>query len=368
VGTADDDSIPVSQETFKLPRALLNWDMPSQRGVAGRGQRAELDPDFTPVSGRDPFAGSRAEAYAPSDSFEDDPTRAIAIMPRPPDLPDVPDAPEGLLARAAEHVDAVLGRAVQLWRDHPLRAAAIMVGVALIAYFAVDAARHRVNRSTQTIMTPAAAMRAVGPITVEQLSETRQPRDKAAAPLRGKQAGAPARASVGRRARETPVAAVPASKNAGAQAIAPVQPKSRSAERSSTPVSSSSAGLPAWGAEAVRDFAGAKSSTAAPVAARSQALTAKPAPPSAEIPPPVAAAPPAREEPKPAPVVAAKPPEPPAPVAPPPPSKPLTMEQMLNQVEEAAQAQRKKAGLKAPKTSAHDAELDALINGAMKKK
>jgi hypothetical protein len=44
------------------------------------------------------------------------------------------------------------------------------------------------------------------------------------------------------------------------------------------------------------------------------------------------------------------------------------MEEMLNQVEEAAQAQRKKAGLKAPQTSPHDAELDALINGAMASK
>jgi hypothetical protein len=39
---------------------------------------------------------------------------------------------------------------------------------------------------------------------------------------------------------------------------------------------------------------------------------------------------------------------------------------MLNQMEEAAQAQRKKAGLKASKSSERDAELDALISGAMK--
>jgi hypothetical protein len=41
---------------------------------------------------------------------------------------------------------------------------------------------------------------------------------------------------------------------------------------------------------------------------------------------------------------------------------------VLNQVEAAAQAQRKQAGLKAPKTSKRDAELDALISGATKSK
>jgi hypothetical protein len=44
------------------------------------------------------------------------------------------------------------------------------------------------------------------------------------------------------------------------------------------------------------------------------------------------------------------------------------MDEVLNQVEEAAQAQRKQAGLKAPKASKRDAELDDLINGAMKPK
>jgi hypothetical protein len=358
VGTADDDSIPVSQETFKLPRALLNWDTSSQRG-----QRAELDPDHTPAGRRGSFASSRAQAYAASDSFEDDPTTAMAIMSRPPDPL---DAPEDLLAHEAEHSDSVLARALQLWRHHPLGTAAIMVGVALVTYFAVDAARQRTNKSSHTLLTPAAALRTVGPIIVQQLSEP------VAAPPRGKQADTAGKRSAGRRARETPLAAVPASKNAGDQAIASAQPKSRPAERSSTSVSSGSAGLPAWGAETVRGFSGASSSKAASVPARPQALTAKPAASSVDTPPPAAAyAPVAREQPKPPPVVAAKPIEPPVPVALPPapaPSKPLTMEEMLNQVEEAAQAQRKKAGLKAPKTAQHDAELDALINGAMKKK
>lgn len=82
----------------------------------------------------------------------------------------------------------------------------------------------------------------------------------------------------------------------------------------------------------------------------------------------------AREQPKDAPVVAGKsavppkPAEPAKPAAPARPSKPLTMDQVLNQVEEAAQAQRKQAGLKAPAAGKHDAELDALINGAMKSK
>jgi hypothetical protein len=156
----------------------------------------------------------------------------------------------------------------------------------------------------------------------------------------------------------------PVSKSGGYQAVAPAQ--SSRAERSNKAGTSSSLGLPAWGVEAVREFSSEKSSANASVTSDSQTLTAKPASSNADTPAPM--------QPKTEPVAAAKPAEPvktaePAkPVAPPPPSKPLTMEEVLNQVEEAAQAQRKQAGLKAPKTSKRDAELDDLINGAMKPK
>jgi hypothetical protein len=318
---AEDDSGAVSQGEFKLPRALLNLDRLSPRHA--------LDPVRTPVSHRDPLAGSRAEARASSDEFED--------------------------------VDAALSRTARLWRDHPLRTAAIVAGVALISYFGVDGARNRGSRSPQTLPAPAAALSVPVPI-VEQLSEARQPLETEAAPLRGKQ-------TVGRRAPETPFAGVPAGKDSGDQAIVSAQAKSRPAERSSTSVPSSSAGLPAWGAESLRAFSEAKSSKAASMTAGSQAHTAKPASSSADVPPPLAADPRGeREQPKPALVVAAKPAEPPEPLAPPRPNTPLTMEQMLNQVEEAAQARRKKEGLKAPRTSQRDAELDELINSTMASK
>jgi hypothetical protein len=363
VPTADDDSSPVSHGEFKLPRALLNWDAAPRRGVAGRGMREELDTQPTPVSRRAPFAGSHAEARASSDAFDDDPTVAIPVVPHTPDRP---DAPQGLLARGAVHLDAAFAHAVQLLRDRPLRTAAIVAGIALITYLAVDGARQRSNWSSQTLLTPPAAVRAAGPIIVEQLSETRRPGETVAAPLRSKRTDTPDRRS-GRRARETPFAAMPASNHNGDQAIAPAQPKSGSAERSGTSVASSSAALPAWGAEATRDFSGATSNKPATVTTGSQALTARPAASSADTPPTMAASPPGpRDESTSALGVAAKLAEPTEPVAPQRPSTPLTMEQMLNQMEEAAQAQRKKAGLKASKSSERDAELDALISGAMK--
>lgn len=203
-----------------------------------------------------------------------------------------------------------------------------------------------------------AAPRPVPLPIVEQLSEAHQPLETEAAPLRGKQTGA-------RRAPEAPLASVPEGKERGDQAIVSAQSKSRPAEPSSTPVPSSSAGLPPWGAESLSAFSAAKSSKTASTTQASQAHTAKPASSSADMPPALAADPHGeREQPKPARVVAAKLAELPVSVAPLLPNTPLTMEQLLNQVEEAAQARRKDEGLKAPKTSQRDAELDALINGA----
>jgi hypothetical protein len=368
VPTADDDSGPISQGEFKLPRALLHWEAAPPRGLAGRGRSDALETYPMPITRREAFGGSRAPAHAVGEAFDDDPTVAIPVVTYTRDRP---DAPQGLLARGAAHLGTALTHAVRLWRDHPLRTAAIVAGVALGAYLAVDGARHRTDRSSQTILSATAAVRAAGPIVVEQLSEARQPGEAVAASQRDRRTDAPGRASVGgRRTREAPFATVAASENGGGRASAPAQSKPSTIELPSTPVARGSAGLPAWGAEAVRDFSGAKSSKASSVMTGSQPLKAKPASSSADIPPPVAAASPpaAREESKPAPAVAAKVAEPPEPVAPARPSTPLTMEQMLTQVEEAAQAQRKKAGLKAPKSSERDAELDALINGAMKKK
>jgi hypothetical protein len=354
VRTADDDSGPVQYEPFKLPRAVLNWNTPFPRAVAGHGQRGEFDADRTPVSHRDPLADSRTEPGASTDEFDDEPTTAIPVpmlLPRPilPRTRERPDAPQVLRGRGAVHLDAALARAAQLWRDRPLLTAAMIAGVALIAYLAVDGARQRASSGSQTLLAPAPALPAAAPIIVEQLNEARQPRETGAAPLRGEQSDKRGRRSAGRRAHETSFVATPASKSSGYQAIAPAPSKStsRQAERSSTSVASSSAGLPAWGAEAVRDFSGGTRAREQPKPA--PIVTAKPAEP-------------------PAPAVAAKPAEPPAPAAPPRPSKPLTMDEMLNQVEEAAQAQRKRAGLKAPKTSQRDAELDELISGAMQSK
>jgi hypothetical protein len=323
VRTADDDSGPVPHEAFKLPRALLNWGTPARRSLAGRRQRYELDPDRTPVTRRDPLDGARAQLRAPTDAFDDEPTTAIPtpILPRPilPRTPERPDAPRVL--RGAGQLGTALARAAQLWRDRPLRTAAIMAGAALLTYLAVADARHRSSGDSQMLLAPVVVLPAAAPIIVEQLNEARELPETGAPPLRGKQTDKPGRRSAGRRARETPFALAAVSES-GDQPIAPAQSKSQRAEPSSTTMSSSSAELPAWNAEAVRDFSGAKP---------------------------------------------AEPPDP-EPVAPPPPSKPLTMEQMLNQVEEAAQAQRRQAGLKAPKTSQRDAELDELINGAMTSK
>lgn len=69
---------------------------------------------------------------------------------------------------------------------------------------------------------------------------------------------------------------------------------------------------------------------------------------------------------KPVPSALAKSVEPaPKPAAPAPPSKPLTMDQLLNRVEDAAQAQRGKKGLPTGPKSKKDAELDDLINSAV---
>jgi hypothetical protein len=408
VRTADDDSVPVPYDAFRLPRAVLNWKKPYPSGVSARRQRDELEPEDTDVSRLDARAsssGSRAQVRASTDDLDDEPTRMMQVFTPPPPA-ERPDVLQLLLAVASERLDAAFARAAKLWRDGPLRTATMLGGVALVTYLATTGVRHGSATGTQTVLAPAAAMPAAAPIIVEQLNGARQPRETVAAPQHGGSDRPSARSATSNRAREASFAPTTASKSSGYQTVAPAQSKSKSrrAERSRANVSSGSAGLPAWGAEAVQEFSGGSTSggKSAPVTSRSQALTAKPPAASGGIPPPMAAyrstasakptassdgipppmaayrssassasataSAPAREPTKPAPVVAAKPAEPPKPVAPARPSKPLTMDQVLNQVEEAAQAQRKKAGLKAPKTSKRDAELDELISGSMKSK
>jgi hypothetical protein len=346
VRTADNDSSPVPYDTFRFPRAVLNWK-PRYRA---------------PVSRLDLLAGSRAQPRASTDEFEDEPTKTFEDGPTKMmegnvlvRRPERSEAPQILLVRAAARLDAARARAAQLWRDGQLRAAAMMGGVAIITYLSVGGMRHDSSNGTQAVLAPPAlALPALEPIIVEQLNGARQPDQTAAALLRGEQSDRPSRRSASSRARETPFATAPARRSAGAQAIAPAQSKVKThvAERSSTTMSSSSAGLPAWGAEAMRDFSDGASSKGARTTSGYR--------------PTATATVPAREQT--ADVLAAEPAEPPKPVAPPRPTKPLSMDEMLNQIEEVAQAQRKQAGLKAPTISERDAELDELISGAMKSK
>jgi hypothetical protein len=248
----------------------------------------------------------------------------------------------------------------------------MLVGAVLITYLAVSGMQRGGNERTQTVLAPPVALPTAAPIIVEQLNDARQPPQGFAAPHPVEQADRPGRRSTSSRAHATAFATAPASKSSGPQTNAPAQSrptKPSRAERSSPTVSSSTAGLPAWGADALRDFSGGKSSPGTNAPSQVQAPVAKPATSNADIPPPMASYRPSPSEGKSAaPAVAAKPVEPPKPEAPQRPSKPLTMDQVLNQVEEAAQAQRKQAGLKAPRTSKRDAELEELISGAMKSK
>jgi hypothetical protein len=381
VHTADDDSVPVPHDAFRLPRAVLNWKTPTMGGVAARNQRAAHDAKSGPAARRDAF-----DEMGELDELEDEPTRMVQVyVPRTPEraLAQTPERPDPVkLALAAGQ--AALARGAELWREGPLRTAAMLAGIALITYVAVaglhqgTGLRQGNSGSSQTMLAPAAALPTAAPIVVEQLNGVQRPTEMAAAP-----ATPPAEPSdrarthsSGSRARETSFSAAPVSRSSSYQSVAPTpsRSKSRRAERSGTSASSGSSGLPAWGAEAVREFSGASTSKSTPVSARSsQALTAKPFASSATAPASVAgtrptATVPVREPAKPVPVAAVKPVAPPKPAAPPPPSKPLTMDQVLNRVEDAAKEQRKKAGLHAPKTSKRDAELDELISGSMKKK
>jgi len=257
VHTADDDSVPVPY-ALKLPRAVLNWK------TSTSSSRAE--PHASTSS-------SRAEPRASTDALEDEPTRMMQVfVPAPTPglararnraLRQHTDAVQVLLARGTAYFDAARARAVKLWRDGPLRTAAMMGGVALVTYLAVGGVRHGTSNGTQTVLAPPAALPAGAPIIVEQLDGARQPHETIAAPPRGEQSDKPSRRSTGGRARETSLATTPASTSNGYQTTAPAKSKSRRAERSSATVSSSPAGLPAWGAEAVRDFSGVKSSKGA---------------------------------------------------------------------------------------------------------
>lgn len=388
--TADDDSVPVPHDEFRLPRPVLTLRTSPSRVVAWRPLPDELEPDEMTVSRVDTRSGSHA-----SSDEDDDPTRAMIQKPVVPRTLERSDAPKVLLARDGVHLDAVVVRAAKLWRDGPLRTVSLVAGSALITYLSLGGVQRDSYDPTQAVRAPAAAPPAAAPILVEQLNvvveplhEARRPSQEAHPPSRearqslqtlqivaalphGEQSDKPRRRSAGSRAHATSFATAKASKSNGSQATVPAQstPESSWAERSTAAVSSNSAGLPAWGADALQDFSSGKTGPAAGAMIQADAPAAQPASADADIPPPMASyRPGAGEQNSAAPVVAAKPAEPPKPEAPPPPSKPLTMEQVLNQVEEAAQARRKQTGLQAPKPTKRDAELEELINGAMKSK
>jgi hypothetical protein len=263
---------------------------------------------------------------------------------------------------------------------------AAVLAVAVGAYFAVDRLRHG-----SSVIAPSSAGFAASPVgapVVEQLDPASVAKATAAAALPqkgkrpGKQSGArggSASFAAAERVAPQPSKPAPAAKRAPAPEPAPrTAARGASARASMT----SSSALPAWGAEASRDFAsqkGSKPSKQAPKVAE------KPAPIAAAKPVPVAAA-------KPAPVAAAKPvPEPVAapqpastgrgaipppfgrPVAPPPAAPPpakeenLTMDQLLNRVVGAARENRVRegTGARAPK-SEKDNELEDLLDQAMK--
>ncbi len=381
--TADDDSVPVPHDAFTLPRPVLNWRTSPSRAAVWRPQPDERASAKVTASHVD----SRYVSHASSDG-DDDPTSAMIHKPIVPRAPERSDARKVLLARGGVHVDTAVVRAAKLWRDGPLRTATLVAGAVLTTYLFIGGVQRDSYDHTNALRAPAVTLPAAAPIIAEQLNviveplnEARQPPHEARQPLpplqivatlaHGEQSDKRARKSASTRAHVTSSARAKASKSNGYQTTAPAQSTSESswAERSISAVSSSSDGLPAWGADALRDFPSGTTGPAAGTTIEAEAPVAKVASRNTDIPPPTAGYRTSAVDQKSAtPMVAAMPVPPPKPEAPPPPSKPLTMEQVLNQVEEAAQGRRKQAGLQAPKPTKRDAELEELINSAMKSK
>ncbi len=256
-------------------------------------------------------------------------------------------------------------RGPSILRGGRARTAAMLLAVAVATYLTVGGLRRGSNDGSAGALP--AAMTPSGPPVVEQLNGGRKSVDQALSVTtsRREHASRPdkSRASKGAArvesslfgARAEPRASAHRSASSGKQARA-----TRSAASAPAKVA-----LPAWGSEALREFESPKGN------AKPGKGTASKAVPESEpvAPPPVAKPAPYNPVPykptfatkveKPKPLEAPKPVEPPKPV------KPMTMDQVLDRVEQSAQAQRKKAGGKQGKV---DADLEALINGSMKKK
>jgi hypothetical protein len=243
---------------------------------------------------------------------------------------------------------------LQRWRPTRMQLAAIAGGVALLSYVGVRGGQR--SAEAPPVSAPAFSAPTPAPV-IEQLDKPAKAR---ASTLRASprhdlsdkvdvgQASAPARAvatparaptSGGAERRSTGVSAKPA--RAPSSVIAPSSPP----------------GLPAWGdlgtSKPSSPSKGAQVAAKVPVTPKTTPATpmTTPAPPKTT---------PATSK-----ATALAPLKPAAPSAP---AKPLTMDQVLDRVEDVAQAQRNKSGRPAPKTSKRDAELDALISGSMKSK
>jgi hypothetical protein len=247
------------------------------------------------------------------------------------------------------------------------RTAAMLLVVAIATYLTVGGLRRGGNDAPADAAR--AAMVPAGPPVVEQLNSGRRPGDaarslNAARRDNGSRGADKPRASKSAAARsEVSLAHGPArSDNRLAPVSAPAKGRSASPAKPTRGARAAGAAppkvaLPAWGNEALREFDSPKGG-----AKPSKIASSKPA---QQVEPAPAPAPTQYKTTFATKVEKPKPLEPPKPVEPPKPTKPMTMEQVLDQVEKSAQAQRKKAGAK---QGAVDPELEALINGTMKKK
>jgi hypothetical protein len=253
------------------------------------------------------------------------------------------------------------------WRGSRARTGVMLGIVAVVAYLAVGGLRNGSCSTTQTAALPA-AMAPSGPPVVEQLNGSgRKSIDsaKVSSSSARRDHGDRPRASKSSSSRSENLFAAPShsGSNSSSRRSSGSSKQTRAVATSRAPVQS--AGLPAWGNEALREFG----SSAKPSGKDGKSTAQEPAPVqlAKAAPPPPQAAP--VFVPKPMfPTKASKPIEPPTPVEPPKPVKPMTMDQVLDRVEASAKAQRKKAGLGAAKQSKADEELEALITGTMKKK
>jgi hypothetical protein len=349
-------------------------------GVAARRLRSAFQ--GAEARGQNDARGSVRESNTDGAGYGDDFEEAKTIV-----------VPAPLIGRSIEHRDTIQAAAARPFHAtlaHPLRAffgsradaiwqgrgrvAAMLIAVAATAYLSVGGLRrdHDVNISAAA---PAAPPPAVTALVVEQLPGSAQ-LNKSGARSVVSPARAPARldqprehASIEARGSTREPNKVHGKSASVPRTTATASAKPSRASRASARVQSGP-GLPAWGSETVREFSSFKandkvSSMKAPATVTPKpAAMAKPTQPTGPQIIVTNKAPTAAAKL----VAAAKPVEPPKPAAPPAPSKPLTMDQLLNRVEDAAKTQRKNAGLAPPKKQAVDSDLDALIRGATQNK